>query len=294
MKRTSFIKKVCIGVSVVIFALIAGAISLFRIFAMPFSSVGFDVVQNHTNLFSIRSTIPDRTGMVFNYVKSNMDGSNATQEWVYYPNPIRSESFKIYGFARHQRATDLVCADYDMGNFQVQHILAYLIDIKGNRKLNAEGVIEGSSLFKQRFHGDYYSFSIGTIPSFNYNFDWVDLITMYPYLINKNKDFTTGILVPNSMMKFVYAGTVRFSFIGTIPYDGKPCRKYTVTIEGFEKKPGYLYADIDTDEVREISVPIQNNPSLYTSFKYKLIGKSTMSSSAWDSFIRDKTVATLK
>lgn len=286
--------KMCIGFGVVALLLVVGGYILFRIFALPFSSVSFDAVKNDTGYFSTGSLIFDRTGLAYNYVKSNIDGSNAAKEWVYYPTSARSESFKIYRFARLQKATDLVCADYDLSDFQAKHIAAYLVDITGNRKLNAEGFIEDSNLFKQSFRGKDYSIRIGTIPSYNYNFDWVDLITMYPYLKDKDKEFTTGILVPDSKLRFVYAGTVMFSYVGKETYDGKPCRKYSVTIQGFENKPGHLYADVETDEVREIAMPIQNNPSLYTSFKYKLVGKSTMTSTEWDSFIRQKTIDALK
>jgi hypothetical protein len=259
---------------------------------MPYHSVYYPETLDHTAAFDTDKVPYDRTGYVFQYKKSNQDGSFPADVWIYYPSKERSESFKIYRFSKLQHATDLVCADYDLIHFQPETISAYLVDKEGNRKLNAFSQYMGTDL-TVTFHSHTRHCTMGITPSYNYNFDWADLNTMLPYLKKKGTDFEAGFLAPDNLARFKFAGYSRFRFTGQEEHDGKFCDVYEVKIQNHEKKPGHLYADAVNYDLVEINMSLPDNPG-FNSFQFKLITKGKMTLDEWNSFILKMTRQTLK
>lgn len=256
--------------------------------SMPFSKASFKNSTSTLNLFSYsEDNIPD-IGTVYHYNKSNRNGSYIAEEWIYIESNTHTESFKIYPFARNQKFTDLVVADYDLSKFYAKSINAYLVSTTGERKLNVSTTSSNGETYTVLFGNDKYDLKVGHSPSFNYNFDWCDFAFMYRHLIKKDQNFTIGVTVPNSFIKLIYAGKADFKYMGIIEYKNIISIKYEISGEAFGTEKGYLYTDLSTGALVEIDMPVRNNGN-YDSFKFTIIDKQQMTKLEWDDFILKQT-----
>jgi hypothetical protein len=259
---------------------------------MPYKTAVYPNEIDLTDQFDIKAASYDRTSCVFNYIKSDMQGKNAAQVWIYYPNAHSSESFKIYKQARLQRATDLVCAEYDFDKYQPCEIKGYLGNEDGSRKLNITDNYYNKNI-NIVFGKMNYSFKESIIPSYNYNFDWTDLNTMIPYLKEKCKNFEIGIIAPDNFAKFHFVGKTDFLYMGKANKNDIVCDLYKVVVENHKGKKGFLYINAENYDLVEIDMELPNN-QMYKSFKMVLKGKEYMSMEKWNNFIKEKTINTLK
>lgn len=262
---------------------------------IPYKQVEVNQIENLTGQFDIQSTSYDRAGWVYHMIKSDQNDRYKCEEWIYYPTASRSESFKIYPMAKAQKALDLVCADYNYETFMPDNISAYLIRKDGTREKNSV-VYYYKDSFKDTYREKECINKIGCIPSYYYNFDWADLITMIPYLKDKQKDFEAGFICPTysvidqlikGNINTVYSGKTHFMYIGQENYNNCLCNIYKVEVEGFENKLGKIYIDANNYDLIEINMRLSDNPS-YNSFKFILIDKKQISLNEWNEFITKK------
>ena len=228
----------------------------------------------------------DRTNHLYHYIKSNQDGSNSADVWIYYPEAFKSESFKIY--KQSGSNLDLVCSEYD-DNFQSSKLTAYFIDKNANLYVNAEAVMENEIVhlnYRGKLTDDVYN---GIIPSYNINFDLADMISMFPYLKNKQTDFSFGlnnVYFPNrfSYIKLMlgvekkiemYVGKVVCYYKGEELHNNFECYVYDLVVDGYEYLDGKIYVDVNDYSVVEINTKNVGNPG-FNSFKFELIEKAVM------------------
>lgn len=258
---------------------------------LPYKTPKFSETQDLTPQFNIHAASYDRTGYAYHYIKSDLKGKNPCKIWIYYPSPMRSESFKIYKFAKLQGATDLVCADYNSETFMPDIITAYLVKKDGKRETNAVTTYEGFTL-TATYMKNTQTLTFGTIPSYFYNFDWADLISMIPCLINKQADFEAGFISPDNFSKIQYQGKTKFNYTGQSVYKDFQCNVFNVVVQGLEEKKGTLYVDSQNSDVIEINMELPNNPN-FNSFLFSFQSKEQMTLDEWNSFILEKTEETL-
>lgn len=264
--------------------------------SMPFEEVKFDSVSSSLDMFSYNeNNVPD-VGYVYHYKKSNQDGSEAADVWIYLESYTHTESFKIYPKTKLQGKSDLVVADYDTTGFFTKKIEGYLVSADGKRSLNASLASDDGLIFNVKLKNNIYNIRAGHTPSYNYNFDWCDLAFMYRHLINKDKDFIVGVTIPTILFPFnnkiIYAGKALFKYQGIVEYKNIKCRMYEVSGEPFKSVKGYFYTDLSNGSLVEINMPVRNNPN-YNSFKFSLIEKSQFTKSEWDKFIVYQTAKAL-
>ena len=240
----------------------------------------------------------DRTNKVFHYIKSNQDGSNAADIWVFYPNPYRSESFKIYQQTKDD--FDLVCADYD-SNFQAHQMIGYLINRKYKRTENAVSQLDDNIIHLSVGNKKKDDVVNGIIPSYNLNFDFTDLNSMIPFLKNKEADFTFGfnnLYVPSKAVIAkssvgligkveMYVGKTVCRYTGKVTYKNRECFVYDIIVEGYENLSGKIYVDTSDYTVVEINTEHCGNP-LFTSFKFSLVEEFTLTPEEWQTFWQEK------
>lgn len=254
---------------------------------LPYKTSEFSETQDLTSQFNINAAPYDRTGYAFHYIKSDLQGNNPCLVWIYYPSQLRSESFKIYKFAKLQAATDLVCADYNSETFMPDTITAYLVKKDGERVKNAVTEYEGFNL-TATYMNNTETLKFGAIPSYFYNFDWADLNSMVPYRINKQSDFEAGFISPDNFSKIQYQGKTKFSYTGQSVYKDVLCDIFNVVVQGLEEKKGTLYADSVNSDIIEINMELPNNPN-FNSFLFSVQSKEQMTIDEWNAFIQTKT-----
>ncbi len=278
---------------VLFFLVILPAVTLFSFCSMPFSKADFTEQTSSLDLFSYDiENVPD-VGTAYRYEKSNRNGSNKANVWIYIASGTHTESFKIYPSAKKAKATDLVIADYDSNGFFTSSIKAYLVSIEGERKLNVTSDSKDGKTYTVKRGSSEYQYDVGHTPTYNYNFDWCDFSFMYRHIIKKTQDFEIGVSVPNSFMKLVYAGKADFTYLGEIEHLEKNCFYYKVSGEAFRKEKGYVYFDSESGLLVEIDMPVKNNAN-YNSFKFTLKDSQKLSRAEWDAFIIEKTKEVLK
>ena len=259
-------------------------------------------VQNLTDQFDYAllktDKQTDRTGKVFHYKKSNQDGSNADDVWIYYPNPYRSENFYI--FQQDKNTFSIVYADYDK-NYQSVKMISYAVDKKLKFTENAVSELNGNTITLKAGGKKKDDVTNGIIPSYNLNFDFTDLNSMIPFLKNKEADFTFGfnnLYVPSKAVIAkasvgltsrieMYVGKTVCRYIGKSTYKGSECFVYNIVVEGYENLSGKIYVDTSDYSVVEINTQHFGNP-LYDSFKFTLIEKTTMTAEEWKTFYEGK------
>ena len=128
----------------------------------------FSQVQNLTDQFDYAllktDKQTDRTGKVFHYKKSNQDGSNADDVWIYYSNPYRSESF--YTFQQDKNTFSIVYADYDK-NYQSSKMISYAVDKKLKFTENAVSELNGNTITLKAGGKKKDDVTNGIIPSYS-------------------------------------------------------------------------------------------------------------------------------
>lgn len=266
---------------------LAAAILVLLVFScrlMPFKKESFEVVEYSVNDYSTQANMAEDIGRVYKYRKSNSDGSKAAGVWVYVKSESRTESFKIYG----ENSLYLVTAEYDLESFFTTELLSHSLKKDGTQSLEGEMVSDNGETYHTSVGSSTYQVEVGHVPSYNYNFDWVDLSFMHRHLINKTKDFTTGIIVPDGSFAMVYGGKVLFEYMGIIDKNNHSCHQYKISGNAFNDETGYLYTDVESGICVEIDMPVQNTGG-FNSFLFSLEEEFDLSSDEWDKFIKEKT-----
>ena len=256
--------------------------------SMPFKEKAFDSVSSSLDLYSFDKSATADIGAVYHYEKSNIDGSSKADVWIYIASETRTESFKIYPSTKLQGRSDLVIADYDFKIMSAAEINAYFVNSKGERTLNAKAFTADGKKYEFIIGKQKQSVDAGNIPSFNYNFDWCDLGFTYRHIADKKTRFETGVIVPNSQLKMIYAGKCSFEYRGIENFKGYDCYKYEISGEAFNEKSGNLFADSNTGIIIEINMPLRNNPG-YNSFLFTLVDKFNFTNDEWNDFILSET-----
>jgi hypothetical protein len=201
----------------------------------------------------------------------------------------RTESLKVYPGAERRGYIDLVIARYSLDTLMATRLEGWFVRPTGARTLNATCQIEGEQATVS-IGAQSYRFALGRIPSFNYNFDWCDLAFAYRHLIDPERDFTVGVIAPDSLMVFGYVGDVTFAYEGYEERGGRHCRAYGVSGSAFaENSGGRAWFDAATETLVEFEMRARNNPA-FNSFRFALAGVESMDDASWERFVADTAV----
>ena len=263
----------------------------------------FSRVQNLSDQFDYALLKTDsktnRTNKIFHYRKTNQDGKGSGEDvWIYYPDPYTSECFYVYDMTKD--AFGYVKAEYGT-DYQPKKITSYSIDKKFKLTESAVSEFDKNTIkltVSKKKKDDVVN---GIIPSYNLNFDFIDLNSMIPFLKNKEADFTFGVnnlYLPSkgvitkvsmglSSRIEMYVGKTVCRYIGKTTYKNTECFTYEIIIEGYESLPGKLYVSASDYSVVEINTSHFGSP-LYNSLKFTLIDQKTITPSQWEQFRNDK------
>lgn len=283
--------------AIALFIAITSAILVLRAHKRnPFEEASFTKITSSLNEYHFDIDNITDAGTVYQYRKSNLDGTKPRDVYVYIESPLHTESFKIHSGSKDRGLTDLITAEYDTEIFCASRITAYTINPK--RELKRISILElrGNHLFITLpgvpwwffWIPGKYSLRTGHLPVYNYSFDLIDLGFMYRHLYDKQKDFESGIIGFTSGNRFVYAGKALFSFEGKHYYNGYNCNKYKISGEAFGDITGSLYTDTETGITIKIALPLYNSPHL-ESFLFTLEGSFTAGRDEWREFILSQT-----
>ena len=216
---------------------------------------------------------------VFHYLKSNADGSHASEISVFVADGTHIESLKKWGTPDH-RAT-LVLAEMDWQRFSVRRFETYELSCneppvpKATLQASADGREITISVLDQPVRVSHW-------PWHSYDFDFASLNLVLPHLRDPRAGFVfwRTDFIYGDPPAFGELGEVRLTFEQTETRDGKATRRYAIAGKGLEGTAGKWWSDAATGLLVEFEIPIPDEPG-YNDVRVRLQGSKPMTTAGW-------------
>ena len=223
-----------------------------------------------------------QVGTVYQYTKSNLDGSYPARIYI---RVMDHDNLEVWKFEEHNYDAARVIAHMDWESFSADRIQSYWVIADGTQKEQAllTSSYEDSS-FTIQWGEKSETIQIGHYPVHVYNFDFISLNFILRHWSTPQSDVEIGIVQPNfnpdvpGVIK--YEGTVKISYVGDEERKSISCRKYTIGGAGLQDQEGFLWADRESMHAVGIEIPIPDNP-FWNSFKFELVSVDVMSDEEW-------------
>ena len=229
------------------------------------------------------------TGVVYHYLKTNIDGTNPEHVSIRIASKDRIESFKF-----HPQGTraGLVIAKMDWSIFSVTSLESWQVFKDKDKVLAATLVYLPASkevaVTLPFMNRPTEKVSIPFLPFHVYNFDFASLNFAFPHLTNPRKTFRIGVSDPTFSDQgpaFRYRGEVDVSYIGEERRYGLACRKYRIDGPGLENKGGFIWINKGSGYFQDAEIQLADNPNWQT-FKFKLQKVERMNAAEWENFMK--------
>ena len=222
---------------------------------------------------------------VYEYRKSNWDGTHASTVFLYVAANDKLESFKWWD---GDTVATLVAAFINWKNYSVNEFQNYklrkgqvpqlIAKLKGDRTLKIEvGDMRDSLL-------------IDELPWQSYDFDFAGLSFIWRALKNKRDGFwfhIADVAMINNAPKFVNKGSVSIKFVGVEVINGKACLKYVIDGIGIEDKGGHIWINPQSFMMEQYKILLPDEPG-FENGMMQLIKTYKMNAGDWESFKRKR------
>jgi hypothetical protein len=221
-------------------------------------------------------------GRVYQYVKSNRDGSHPGRVSLYVAKADRLESLKWddeVGWAT------FVVAELDWSRFSVRRFESYDLRkgkpplLKATLESDAQGAVSISVLPGPPLR-------ISLWPWHSYDFDFASLGAILPHLVNPEADFTFGrtdFVQEEGKVRFAELGPVHLRFEARERRGEIATRRYRLEGPGLSNTAGTLWADAAEGHLVEFELPIPDEPG-FADGRLRLVEVVAMNQDAWESF----------
>ena len=230
--------------------------------------------------FSKPSSFSDEHTL-YEYKKSNWDGTHSSSVFLYVADSNKLESFKWW---EGDDVATLVSATIDWKNYSVSQFQNHKIRKGKSPELIAE--LKGGKKLKIEVGPMRDSLLIADLPWQSYDFDFAGLGFIWRALKNKKDDFWFHIAdatIVNSDPKFVNKGKVTVKFIGNETVNNKSCLKYFADGPGLENKGGHIWVNTENFMIEQFKIELPDEPG-YENGMMLLIKTYKMSPEQWENF----------
>ncbi len=242
-------------------------------------------------MFTFRPDALD-IGAVRHYVKSNLDGSNASRVTMYVASATRIEVVKI------EVGSDVlayVVAELDWARASAVELHSWhILPKSADPRAAPPGLLRAQAVLWLDAQARQYRATlpfgqghapIGDLPVHLYNFDLMSLNATLPCWREPETALAFQVIDPDfnaqpggNMLLSRGAATLRYT--GRERYSGIDCRAYALGGEGMADQTGRLWTDATSGYVVAIEHPLPDNPS-WNSFKLALQSMEHMDRGAW-------------
>jgi hypothetical protein len=229
-------------------------------------------------LFTDRNT-------VYEYKKSNWDGTHSSSVFLYIANNNRLESFKWWD---GDTVATLVSAVIDWKNYSVSEFQNHKLRKGKAPELIAK--LKGEKNLKIEVGEMRDSLLIADLPWQSYDFDFAGLSFIWRALINKKDSFwfhIADVAMIKDQPKFVNKGKVTVKFTGNELVNNKQCLKYFADGTGLENKGGYIWINPETFMIEQYKIALPDEPG-FENGMIQLVKTYRMTPGQWESFKRKK------
>jgi hypothetical protein len=225
------------------------------------------------------------TGVVYQYVKSNIDGSHSGQVSLYVAAKDRLESLKWH---KGGSEATLVIAKMDWKRFSVGEFETWRL------RAGAEPLRRGILAFDKdddrvvvaSFGENELQVKIVNWPWHSYDFDFASLGFTLRHLVDPQKPFKVGItdiVRAEEGPKLADKGLVEVVYRKDGDRNGHACREYSIDGAGLENKGGTIWVRKADGVLVEYEIALPDEPG-FNSGKLKLTGVERMTEHEWKDY----------
>lgn len=226
-------------------------------------------------------------GRLFEYEKSNRDGTHAAPISLYVAAPDRIESLK---WTPGDTTATLVVAEIDWSRFSVRRFESWALARGSEPELRAalEADSAGSGV-RLSFLPDSL-IPIRAWPWHSYDFDFASLGLAMPHLVAPEAAFRferADITYAEEGPPFADLGSVDVLFLGQQERAGQRTRAYRLEGPGIGNRPGTLWAAVEGGHLVELEMPFPDEPG-YTDVRIRLGGVRSLTAEEWARYKRER------
>ena len=236
------------------------------------------------NRFGKPTSFADKHTM-YEYKKSNWDGTHASSVFLYIADNNKLESFKWWvGDEVATQVTAIVDWNtYSVAEFQNHKLRKgkapeFIAKLSGQKNVKIEvGEMQDSLV-------------IDGFPWQSYDFDFAGLSFIWRSLKDKRDSFwvhIADVALINDKPKFVNKGRVTIRFIGNEVLNNKQCLKYFADGAGLENKGGDIWVNQETFMIEQYKITLPDEPG-FTNGMMQLVKTYKMQPGEWENFKKKK------
>jgi hypothetical protein len=235
-----------------------------------------------------------RTGMLYQYRKSNLDGTHPDNVFIYVADKNHLDVLKLEPGVTTGVNIE---AELDWQTFMPKKLQMYhdrkdgshtpifhLTTVGNEAILTADDL---ASMNKQAaaIIGKEQRVKIAS-PAHVYGFELISFNFAIQHLRNPKSDFAVGIMGdnanfgPDSPSPIIYFGEAKIEYLTTEKYNEVLCHKYKLGGEAFKDKTGFFRTDAKLGHIINIEMPVANNGD-WDNFKLEFIKTEKLSATAW-------------
>ena len=231
---------------------------------------------------------PEKTqpGTVYQYIKSNIDGSSPARVYIRMPD---EQIIDVWKFESHNYDAAHVQAHMDWEIFSADQLDSWVVTSDGASRQQARmSVSPNEASVTVELQGMTGKTQIGHFPFHIYNFDFISLNMSLRHWANPEGELNIGVVQPNfnpeidSLLN--YEGVTTLKYIGSEKRNGSLCRKYSLEGQWLNGQAGQLWVSQSEGHIEDMEIPIPDNPD-WDDFKFNLVSIQSMDDAQWERFI---------
>jgi hypothetical protein len=226
-------------------------------------------------------------GTLFEYVKSNRDGTHAGPISLYVLERDRIESLK---WSPDDTTATLVAAELDWDRFSVRRFESWALAHGAEPQLRAALEVDSAGTGIRISLLPDSLFPIHGWPWHSYDFDFASLGLAMPHLADPEAPFRfqrADITYGEAGPPFADLGPVDVRFVGYEERASRWTRLYELRGPGIRDQSGRLWVAVDGGHPVELEMPFPDEPG-FTDVRIALRSVSTLTPEEWEEYKRTK------
>ena len=243
-------------------------------------------VFGQLNKFSNPGKFNDAQAL-YEFRKSNWDGTHASTIFLYIADSNTLESFK---WSEGDEVATLVTAIVSWKNFSVTQFENHKLRKGNSPEFIARLKEVGHKKLKIEVKGMEDSLLIAELPWQSYDFDFAGLSFIWRALKEKKEPFwfhIADVAMVNNNPKFVNKGKVDVIYSGYDMVNEKQCLKYAIDGPGLENRGGFIWVNPVSFMIEQYKISLPDEPG-FENGMLRLVSTLKMPAPDWEIFKRKK------
>jgi hypothetical protein len=235
-----------------------------------------------------------RTGTLYQYRKSNLDGTHPDTVFIYVADQTHLDVLKLEPGVTTGVNIE---AELDWQTFMPKklqmyhdrqdglHIPIFHLTTVGNQAVLTADNLASMNPHAAAIVGKEQRLKI-TSPSHVYGFELISFNFAIQHLRKPKSNFVVGMMGdnqnfgPDSPSPIAYFGEAKVDYLATEKRDGISVHKYKLSGAAFNGKEGFFWTDAKLGHITDIEMPVANNGD-WDNFKLKLVKMENLNAAAW-------------